>query len=54
MKVNDYEAANWKLRDAKLSVNEIQFAIKDGLPSSMKDELDDNKEEYSPLKGDVY
>ena len=43
MKVGGYEAANWKVHDKWFSVREIQVAIKDGLPSSIQDELKDNQ-----------
>ena len=49
MKINNYKADNWKSRDQELYVNEIRFAIKDGLPSYMQDELEDNQEEYYSL-----
>ena len=49
MKGNGYEAYNWKLRDKELSVYDIQVAIKDGIPSSMQDELEDNQEVYRSL-----
>ena len=36
-------------------VNEIRFAIKDGLPSSMQYELEDHQEDYHYLTyGDWY
>ena len=47
MKGERYESANWDVRDKGLSKNEICVAIKDVLPSSMKDELEDNQEDYS-------
>ena len=43
MKGGGYEAANWKFHDKGFSVHENQVAIKDGLPSSMQDELENNK-----------
>ena len=49
MKGERYESANWDVRDKGLSKNEICVAIKDVLPSSMKDELEDNQEDYSSL-----
>ena len=33
----------------KFSIHEIQVAIKDGLPSSIQDELGDNQEDYNTL-----
>ena len=43
MKENFYETANWKVRDKELSVHEILVTIRDRLPSSMQDELEDNQ-----------
>ena len=37
MKGESFEAYNWKFRDNELSVHDIRFSVKDGLPSSMKD-----------------
>ena len=42
MKGRGYEAANWKVRYQELSVNDIWVAIKDELPSSMQNELEEN------------
>ena len=49
MKGNGYEADNWKVHDKEFSVHDIRVAIKDGLPSSMHDELEDNQEDYRSL-----
>ena len=46
MKGGFYEAYNWKFCDKGFSVHEIRFAIKDLIPSSMQDELEDNQEDY--------
>ena len=46
MKSNVYEAANWKVRNKELSVHDIQVAIKDGIPSSIQEELEDSQEDY--------
>ena len=43
MKDNFYEAANWKLHDKELSVHDIRVTIRDRLPSSMHNELEDNQ-----------
>ena len=49
MKGNSFDEASWKVRNKELSVYENRVAIKDGLPSSMQDNLEDNKEDYRPL-----
>ena len=46
MKVKSFEAAFWKVQDKGFYLYDIRVAIKDGLPSSMQDELEDNQEEY--------
>ena len=46
MKGKSFEAYNWKVGDKELYVHEIRVVIKNGLPSSMQDELEDNQEEY--------
>ena len=46
IKGDRYEASNWKVRDQEFTISEIRVAIKDGLPSSMQDELDDHHEDY--------
>ena len=46
---NVYEAVIWKFRNSEFSVDDIRVAIKDGLPSSMQDEFEDNQEEYCSL-----
>ena len=38
-----YDADNWKVRDQGLTVSEIRVAIKDGLPLSMQDELNNHQ-----------
>ena len=35
-------AANWNVRNEELTISDIQLSIKDGLPKSMRDELDDH------------
>ena len=49
MNVVSYEAANWKVRDQEFTVSEISVVIKDGIPSSMQDELDSHQEDYRYL-----
>ena len=44
-----YEADNWKFHDQELMFSEIRVSIKDVLPSSMQDELDNHQEEYCSL-----
>ena len=46
MKDKRYESVIWGIHNKVLSENEIYIAIKDGLPSFMKDELKDNQEDY--------
>ena len=45
MKVKSYEEDNWKVSDQYFIVSEIRVAIKDGLPTSIRDELDDHQED---------
>ena len=49
IKGNSYEADHWKFSDQELSVNNIRFAVKDGIPLSIQNELEDNKEDYRSL-----
>ena len=49
MKGKIYEVDNWKVRDQELTASEIHVAIKDDLPTSMEDELDDHQEDYQSL-----
>ena len=49
MKSKIYEADNWKVRDQEFTVSEIRVAIKDGLPTSMQDELDNHQDDYLSL-----
>ena len=44
----DFDEASWKVSE-KFSIYEIRVSIKDGLPSSIKDELVDNQEDYNTL-----
>ena len=49
MKGESHESDNWDVHNKGLSENEIHVAIKDGPPSSIQDELENNKEDYCPL-----
>ena len=49
MKGNGYEADDWKVRNKELYVDEKKVAIKEGLPSSMWDEMEDNQEDNCSL-----
>ena len=40
------KAANWNVRNQDFTSGEVQLAIKDGLPKSMQDELDNHPEDY--------
>ena len=42
-------SANWTVWNQELTVSEICLAIKDGLPSSMQDELEYHQEDYRSL-----
>ena len=42
-------AANWSARNEKFTTSDLQLAIKDVLPKSLKDELDDHPEDYRSL-----
>ena len=46
VKVKSSEAANWTVRNQEFIAVEVRLAIKDGLPKSMQDELDDHIEYY--------
>ena len=43
------EADNWTVRNQEFMVSEVCLAIKDRLPSYMKDELEDHQEDYRSL-----
>ena len=49
LKGESYEAANWKVCNQEFTVSEISVAIKDGLSTSMQDELYEHQEEYHSL-----
>ena len=40
---------NWSARNEEVTVSDLVLAIKDGLHKSMRDELDDNPEDYCSL-----
>ena len=42
-------AANWNTRNKDFTISDLRLAIKDGLPKSTRDELDDHQEEYGSL-----
>ena len=46
MKGQDYNEADWEVRDKGLSENNICVAARDGLPISMRDELDEKDKYY--------
>ena len=41
MKEKEYDAADWAIRDKYFSEHDIHAAIRDGIPTSMQDELYD-------------
>ena len=43
------KAANWTIRNQEFTASEVRLEIKDRLPKSMQDELDDNTEDYRSL-----
>ena len=49
MKGESAEAANWTVRNQEFTVSENRLVIKDGLPSSMQDDLEDHQEDYLSL-----
>ena len=49
MKGKSTEASTWTACNQEFTVSEIRLVIKDGLPSSMRDELEDHQEDYSSL-----
>ena len=49
VKGNIFEADSWKVSDKEFSEHEIQVDIKNGLLSSIQDELEDNQEDYRSL-----
>ena len=42
-------AANWSVHNKEFTISDLQLAINDRLPKSMRDELDDHPEDYSYL-----
>ena len=49
MKGESTMADNWNVRNEEFTISDLQLAIKDGLPKSMRDELDDHPEDYRSL-----
>ena len=49
IKVESAMAANWSVHNKQFTISDLQLAIKDGLPKSMRDELDDHPEDYFSL-----
>ena len=49
MKGVSADGANWTIRNQEFKVSEISLVIKDRLPSSKQDELEDHQEEYCSL-----
>ena len=49
MKGKSAEASNCTVRNQDFTANEVRLAIKDRLPKSMQDELDDHPENYCSL-----
>ena len=43
------KAANWSVHNEDFTISYLGLAIKDGLPKSMRDELDDHPEDYHSL-----
>ena len=54
MKDKISEADNWTVRNQEFTASEIRVEIKDGLPSSMQDELEDHPEDYHSLNYEDY
>ena len=54
IKGGGYEEENWKVCDKEFSVHDIWVAIKDWLPSSMQDELEESKEDYCSLANEYW
>ena len=49
MKGESVMAANWSVRNKEFTTSDLQLSIRDGLPKSMRDELDDHPEDYCYL-----
>ena len=45
-------SANWKVRNKEFTISDLRLFIKDGLPKSMREELDDHPEDYRSLTYD--
>ena len=42
-------AANWSAHNKEFTTRDLRLDIKDGIPKSMRDELDDHPEDYRSL-----
>ena len=49
MKGESAMANSWALRNEEFTTGDIRLSIRDGLPKSMRDELDDHPEDYRSL-----
>ena len=49
MKGESAMSDSWALRNEEFTTGDIQLSIRDGLPKSMRDELDDHPEDYRSL-----
>ena len=43
------EAANWTVRNQEFITSKVGLEIKDGIPKSMQDKLDDHLEDYRSM-----
>ena len=44
-----YEEDSWEIRDKYFNKDVISVTTKDGIPTFMQDDLDDNQENYSSI-----
>ena len=49
MKDESAMSDHWSVRNKDFTVSDLRLAIRDGLPKSMRDELDDHTEDYCSL-----
>ena len=49
MNIESAMSANWSVRNEESTISDLRLAIKDRLPKSMRDELDDHPEDYLSL-----
>ena len=49
MKGERLMAANWSVSNEQFTTTDLRLAIKDGIPKTMRDELDDHPEDYRSL-----